>query len=147
MEGSNGKVAGILTHPATRWIVAIGIGLMVSLYSFERISDPEPALQRAREESAVRSARDILTSYVAPGKVLELVDPLSPDRKVGKAYIYPVESGWEISGHYRRNAGDSWHPFLLRLNEQDELESLALRDGDERLLAMSARDPKLSAVP
>lgn len=147
MQESNGKVAAVLAHPATRWIVAIAIGLAVSLYSFERISDPEPAIQRAREEAAVYAARDILTSYVAPGRDLELVDPLAPDRKVGKVYIYPAGGGWEVSGHYRRDAADSWHPFLIRLDGQDGLVSLAVKDGDERLLAMSAQDPKLSVVP
>ncbi len=136
-----------MQHRYTRWIVAIGVGLVVSLYSFQRISDPEPALQRAREEAVVMSARDIVSSYVAPGRMIELVDPLAPNRKVGKVYIYPTDAGWEVSGHYRRDESDTWHPYLMNLNAQVELLSLAVKDGDERLIGMSAQDPRFSAVP
>lgn len=93
------------------------------------------------------SARDILQSYVAPGEEIEIVDPVSPNSKVGKAYILPAASGWEVSGHYRRGESDPWHPYLMSLDGEAGLESLAVRDGNDRLIGMSAQDPQFSAVP
>ena len=93
------------------------------------------------------SAREILSSYVAPGARFDLVDPLAPNSKVGKVYVYPSATGWEVSGHYRRDTSDSWHPYLINLNEQVELVTLAVKDADERLLGMSAQDARFSAVP
>jgi hypothetical protein len=134
-------------HRALRWVLAFTVGVILALYSFERITDPEPRLQRAREEAAVLRAREILQGFVAGGNAIELVDPLQSNRRVGKVYIYPVESGWEVSGHYRRDASDGWHAYLMRLDPQLQLVSLAVRDGDSRLLGLSAEDSRFSAVP
>jgi hypothetical protein len=131
-------------HRIIRLIVAFAIGIFLALYSFERISDPEPARQRAREESVVLSAREILKSYVAGGMQIEIVDPLETDRNVGKSYIYPTEDGWEVSGHYRRYASDRWHPFLMSLDTKVALVSLSVRDADERLAAIARDDPRFS---
>ena len=92
-------------------------------------------------------ARLHLVSYVLPGGELQLVDPLAPDRKVGKTYIWPVDDGWEVSGFYRRSAQDPWHPFLMSLDASSALTSLAVKDSNERLIGMSAQDPNFSAVP
>lgn len=137
----------MINHKVIRPLVALVFGLMLALYAYERVTDPEPALQRAQEEAIVISARDILQSYVAPGALLEIVDPVAPDSKVGKVYILPASQGWEVSGHYRRDENDSWHPYLMALNAGGGLESLAVRDGNDRLIGMSAQDPKFSAVP
>ncbi len=131
-------------HRIIRLIVAFAIGIFLALYSFERISDPEPALQRAREESVVLSAREILKSYVAGESQIDIVDPLASDRSVGKSYIYPTDDGWEISGHYRRYASDRWNPFLMSLDTGGELVSLTVRDDDEEVGAIAAGDPKFS---
>ena len=136
-----------MNHKVIRPVVALLFGLILTLYAYQRVTDPEPALQRAREEAVVLSARDILQSYVSPGSAIEIVDPLSTNSRVGKVYIYPVETGWEVSGHYRRNEDDPWHPFLMALNSGAGLESLAVMDGNDRLIGMSAQDPKFSAVP
>jgi hypothetical protein len=136
-----------MKHRVLRWFVAFAVGVALAMYAFDRVTDPEPRLQRAREEAAVMTAREILQSYVAPTGQIELVDPLAANRKVGKVFVYPTDAGWEISGHYRRNPGDSWHPFLMSLDPQGELVSLAVRDANERLIGMSAQDPKFSAVP
>jgi hypothetical protein len=127
--------------------VALAIGLLLALYAYQRVNDPQPRLQRAREEAVVMAARDILQEYVAPAMPIETVDPVAPNSKVGKAYISPAGNGWEVSGHYRRNERDPWHPFLMTLNGDAGLVSLAVRDDDVRLLGMSAKDPKFSAVP
>jgi len=95
----------------------------------------------------VLAAREILNSYVIPGGDLQRVDPLSPDRKIGKSYVWPVEGGWDVSGFYRRDDNDNWHPFLMSLDESIELRSLAVRDSNERLMGMSVQDQKFSAVP
>lgn len=136
-----------MTRRIVRWLVAIALGLVLALYAFNRVTDPEPRLQRAREEAVVMTAREILQSYVAPTGQIELVDPLAANRKVGKVYVYPTDTGWDISGHYRRDPGDSWHPFLMSLDLQGELVSLAVKDSHERLIGMSAQDPRFSAVP
>ena len=59
---------------------------------------------------------------------LELVDPLLPDRKVGKAYVYRDGNGWQVSGFYRRDARDLWHPFLLTMDKNLVLEHLKISD-------------------
>jgi len=137
----------MINHKTTSWIVALTVGLLLAFYSFERISDPEPRMRRAEEEAVVLAARELLQSYVAPGGELELTDPLQPNRKVGKVYVYPTEAGWEVSGHYRRNESDIWHPYLMSLNDKVELTNLAVKDANERLLGLSTQDPKFSAVP
>jgi len=137
----------MIDHRVIRPLVALAIGLLLALYAYQRGTDPEPGLQRAREEGIVMVARDILQSFVSPGNAIEIVDPVSPARKVGKVYIFPNDDGWEVSGHYRRDANDRWHPYLMALNREAELESLAVQDGNDRLIGMSAQDPKFSAVP
>ena len=133
-------------HRIIRLVVAFAIGIFVALYSFERISDPEPALQRAREESVVMSAREILQKYVSGGQQLQIVDPLATDRSVGKSYIYPTDSGWEVSGHYRRYGSDRWHPFLMTLDRNVGLVALSVRDDDERIGVIARDEPKFSVT-
>jgi len=134
-------------HRYIQWIVAIAVGVVLSLLAFQRVTDPEPARQKLIEEGVVMEARLLLTSYVLPGGELQLVDPLAPDRKIGKVYIWPLDDGWEVSGYYRRNAQDPWHPFLMNLDAESSLTSLAVKDSNERLIGMSAQDPNFSAVP
>ena len=136
-----------VNHKLMQWIVAVSVGILLALYAYNRVSDPEPAMQRAKEESVVLAAREILGSYIAPQKDLETVDPLAPNRKIGKVYVYPTEGGWEVSGHYRRNERDSWHPFLMSLAESVELTSLSVQDDDPRLVELASKDARFSAVP
>ncbi len=137
----------MIYHKVIRPVVALTAGLILALYAYQRVTDPEPGLQRAREEAVVISARDILQSYVAPGGILEIVDPLSPNRKVGKDYVWPDGEGWQVSGYYRRNLEDPWHPYLMSLDSEAGLKSLAVKDANDRLIGMSVRDPKFSAIP
>ncbi len=139
--------AQMINHKVISWVLALVIGIVLSLFAFERISDPEPAMRRAQEETVVMAAREILQSYVSPGQELQLVDPLEPNRKIGKVYVYPTDNGWELSGHYRRNMADAWHPYLMSLDQQGELTSLAVQDANERLVGLSTRDSRCSAVP
>lgn len=135
------------SHRVLRLIVAFAVGLALAIYAYRWASNPEPAMQKAREEIVVMGSREILTSYVAPGSNLEIVDPLAKNRAVGKVFVFPADDGWEVSGHYRRDEHDRWHPFLMRLDDKLELVSLAVSDDNERLIGMSAQDPKLSAIP
>lgn len=137
----------MINHKVIRPLVAVTFGVILALYAYQRVTDPEPGLQRAREEAIVVNARDILQSYVAPGAAIEIVDPIEPNSKVGKVFIAPKGNGWEISGHYRRDERDSWHPYLMTLDSQGGLAALAVKDGSDRLIGMSAQDPKFSAVP
>ena len=127
-------------------VLAFAFGIFLALYSFDRISDPEPAMQRAREEAVVLAARQILKTYIAGGNEIEIVDPLATKRAVGKAYIYPTDGGWEVSGHYRRNSADDWHPFLMALDTNMALASLSVRDDDEGLGTAAKSDPRLSVT-
>jgi hypothetical protein len=131
-------------HRIIRPVVAVSVGIVLALYAFERISDPEPARQRAREEAVVISAREILKSYVPADEEIEIADPLAPNRVAGKVYIYPTDNGWEVSGFYRRNESDYWHPFLMSLNASIDLVSLSVRDADEKLGAAADDDPRFS---
>lgn len=133
-------------HRIISLVIAFAVGIFLALYSFEKISDPEPARQRVREETVVLSAREILKTYVAGEKQVEIVDPLATDRGVGKSYIYPTDNGWEVSGHYRRYASDRWHPFLMTLDTNVSLVSLTVRDDDEEIAAAAADDPKFSVT-
>lgn len=137
----------MVDHRVMRWVVAIGVGLILALYVFQRVSDPEPGIRRAREEAVVMSSREILHRYVSPDAPLELVDPLAPDRKVGKVYIYPTDRGWEVSGHYRRDEHDRWHPYLMQLDEGVELIHLLVRDPDALLTDLAATDGRFSVEP
>jgi hypothetical protein len=136
----------MFNHGIIRWVVALGIGVMLSLYAFERISDPEPTVQRAREETVVLGARQILQHYVAPRGPLEISDPLARNRDAGKVYVYPADGGWEVSGHYRRSARDPWHPFLMSLDQNIKLRSLSVNDNNRGMADLASTDSKFSAV-
>lgn len=137
----------LINHRVLRLVVAFGVGLALSLYAFQRVTDPRPGMQRAQEEAVVTAARSILRTYVQNGEELQIVDPLAPDRKVGKVYVYPAEAGWEVSGHYRRHDADQWHPYLMKLDPMTSLIELSVKDDDERVQQKALNDPKLTAVP
>lgn len=128
-----------------RLVVAFGVGLAVSLFAWQWITDPAPREQRQLEEQVVLAARAALTGYIGEERgPLQVVDPLAPDRKIGKVYVYPTADGWQVSGHYRRSDEDRWHPWLMSLDGDARLRSLAVRDPDPALAARAAADPKLS---
>ncbi|MGH8168896.1 MAG: hypothetical protein ACREQ1_16775, partial [Woeseiaceae bacterium] len=77
MRTAHGNVAPLLRHRIARFTIALGIGLTLALYAFHRATDPEPAMQRAREEGVVLAARDILRTYIEAGPGFEIVDPVS----------------------------------------------------------------------
>jgi hypothetical protein len=133
-----------MNHRTTRLIFAFGIGLLVAVLSFKWITDPAPRAERALEESTVAIARQHVQEVVSNSE-LEFVDPLSPDRKVGKSYVYRATVGWEVSGYYRRGAGDRWHPFLMELDGNNNPVNLKVQDA--ALAIQSAENPLLEVLP
>lgn len=133
----------MINHRVLRPVIAFAVGVAVAFYAYDRATDPRPGLQRDKEEAVVSASRDILRGYLGPAADLQIVDPLAPDRKVGKVYVYPAADGWEVSGHYKRGGGDRWHPYLMRLDSASRLVELSVRDDDARLATRADRDPKL----
>ncbi len=78
---------------------------------------------------------------------LEIADPLSPNRRAGKAYVYAEGDGWAVSGYYRRNENDRWHPYLMMLGTDQSLSYLKLKDRDQQLIERAASDPLLEISP
>lgn len=134
-------------HRIIRLAFAFAVGIALAVYSFQKISDPEPARQRAREEAVVLAARDLLRAAIPADDEIQVVDPLATNRVAGKVYIYPTAEGWEVSGYYRRKDEERWHPFLMRLDGNVQMVSLSVRDKDSRLQRAADSDPKLSVLP
>ena len=125
---------------------AVAVGLGIALLSYRWIVDPSPRAAREQEEQVVAVSRSRLAETLDLGEI-EIVDPLAPDRSVGKVYIYPAADGWEVSGYYRRGAGDRWHAYLMRLDASLGLTGLKVADRDPELLERAAGEPALEAVP
>ncbi|MDJ0711418.1 MAG: hypothetical protein QNJ14_13570 [Woeseiaceae bacterium] len=117
-----------LKHRIGRAIFAGVVGLVTMVIAFNWISDPTRRAQRDVEEQAVLAARELLVEVVGVD-TLEIVDPLSPDRAVGKGYIYAQEPGWAVSGYYRRNESDRWRPYLLVITDDHRLHDFKAEDG------------------
>ena len=132
-------------------LFALAIGFGVAIYAYQRVSDPLPGLQRQEEERIVMLARDAVRNTIvgdgAGSGELLVVDPLAPNRVAGKTYVYPTNPGWEVSGYYRRNLDDVWHPWLMRLDENGGMLSLSVRDSDPGLARQAAASETLSIDP
>jgi hypothetical protein len=133
-----------VNHRILRLVFAFGTGLLVSYWSYQWITNPQRAAERAVEEAVVQESRLVLLSYVADNEAVELSDPLERVRAAGKVYIYPIEDGWEISGQYKRHNDTGWHAFLMRLDKDSRLLSLSVEDNDPDLAIKAAADLKFS---
>ena len=116
------------------------VGIIVAVSAYRWVTNPEPRATRAEEERVVGLSRTLLTSVLQEDG-LEIVDPLSANRKVGKGYIYREDPGWAVSGFYRRSADDRWHPYLLTMT--DGMELIRLKVQDEQLSTAAKGHPKL----
>ncbi len=116
-----------MDHRIGRAVFALVVGLVVAFAAYRWITDPAPRVQRAAEERAVEAARVLLVERVGAGP-LEIVDPLAPNRKVGKVYVYAEGPGWAVSGYYRRDDRDRWHPFIVTLSPGLELREFRAED-------------------
>lgn len=133
-----------MNHRIARLIFGFSVGLLVAFLAYGWITDPAPRAERQLEETVVLIARQQLEERLALGE-LELVDPLAPDRKVGKSYVYRADGGWEVSGYYRRVQGDRWHAFLMALDASPAITNLKVQDA--ALIERAAEDAILEAVP
>jgi hypothetical protein len=129
-----------MNHRIGRGLFALVVGLAAAALSYKWITDPDPRMQRAREEQVVQVSRSLLATKLDTDS-LEIVDPLAPNRKVGKVYVFAEAPAWAVSGYYRRSDEDRWHPYLMLLNENLELHRLKVRD--ETLAVRAAADPTL----
>ncbi len=129
-----------MNHRIGRVLFALFVGLAVAFFSFKWITNPDPREERAREEQVVQISRSLLSSMVESDS-LEIVDPLAPNRKVGKVYVFAEAPGWAVSGYYRRSDEDRWHPYLMRLTENFDLHRLKVQD--EALAERAAADSTL----
>ena len=133
-----------MNHRVGRVVFAMAVGLAVAVFSYRWITDPTPRVERAREEQVVKVSRSLLSEIVASDP-LEIVDPLAPDRKVGKVYVYAEGPGWAVSGYYRRGEADRWHPFLIHLG--DDLGLVRLKAQDPGLAGGADGNPALEIIP
>jgi len=136
-----------MNHKITRTVLALAIGLGLAWYAYDRATDLQPRQQRATEEVVVAQVRIILRRVVAPDSELEIVDPLSPNRRAGKSYLSPTEDGWAVSGFYRRGDADPWHPWLMKLDSDMQLQSLSVQDASPRLVELASEDKRIEARP
>jgi len=116
-----------MNHSVGRSVFGLVVGLAVAVIAYQWITDPAPRQQRQIEEQAVQASRELLVSAVGLDS-LEIIDPLAPNRKVGKVYVYAEEPGWAVSGYYRRDEDDRWHPYLLNMTADLELHAFKVED-------------------
>jgi len=135
-----------MNHRIGRTIFALAVGLIVASLSYQWITNPAGREERVLQISVVEAAREHLKTAIGDDG-LEIVDPVSPDRKVGKVYVYPEGSAWSVSGYYRRNDDDSWHPFLMSLDAALGPGLLKIQDSDARLLERAQTDSLLEISP
>jgi hypothetical protein len=133
-----------MNHRIARLLFGFGVGILAAFFAYKWISDPAPRAERQLEEAVVMAARQQLTSTLASGDV-ELVDPLATNRRAGKSYVYRGDGGWEVSGFYRREEGDRWHPFLMKLDASLLLVHLKVQD--KEFAERAATDAMLEVLP
>ena len=132
-----------MNHRAGSIVFGLIVGVGAAFLSYQWITNPERGEERAEQERVVLASRARLSARLRLDE-LEMVDPLSPQRKVGKVYVYPIDGGWEVSGYYRRSENDRWHPYLLALGDDLSLESLKVKDADPAVRQLAAEDARLS---
>ena len=123
-------------------LFGIGIGMLVAFMSYQWITNPAPRAERQLEEAVVLDARNYLIVQLGVG---EIVDPLAPNRKIGKSYVYRASEGWEVSGYYRRDDSDRWHAFLMSLDDARNVTHLKVQDSE--LAERASEDPTLEVSP
>ena len=133
-----------MNHRVGRAVFSLVVGLVVAVFSYRWITNPAPRIERAQEEQVVEVSRALLSSIVA-SDALQIVDPLAPDRKVGKVYVYAEGPGWAVSGYYRRHEADRWHPYLANLSQ--DLKLVRLKVQDAGLMEQATDNAALEIVP
>lgn len=129
-----------------RVIFTLVVSLLVAWLAYQWITNPAGREERLLQVAVVESSRALIAAVIDTGTI-EIVDPLSPNRKVGKVYVYPEGEDWAISGYYRRQEGDRWHPYLMLLRADHSLISLKLQDKSPQLIERAESDPMLEISP
>ncbi|MDX1498577.1 MAG: hypothetical protein R3176_01690 [Woeseiaceae bacterium] len=132
-----------LSHRIGRLLFGFGVGIVVAVTAYRCTVPPDMRAERAAEEAAVLAARAHLERVLGESELV-IVDPLAPDRRAGKAYVYRSGDGWQVSGFYRRDEADLWHPFLMDLDREHGLVHLKLSD---RALLQRDGEPGLEVLP
>jgi len=132
------KAAGNMNSRPGGLLFGLGVGLLVAFFSYQWITNPAPRAERQLEEAVVLDARNHLTVQLG---VRQIIDPLAPNRKIGKSYVYRAGTGWEVSGYYRRDDNDRWHAFLMSLDDARNITKLKVQD--EALVERASEDSLL----
>ncbi len=135
-----------MDHRTGRAVFVLLTGLLVAYLSYQWITNPAGREERALQVAVIESSREIISALIGDD-ALEIVDPLSPNRKVGKVYVYPESESWAVSGFYRRSENDRWHPYLMTLAADHSLVFLKLKDRSPQLLERAESDPLLEISP
>lgn len=135
-----------MNHGIGRTVFASLVGLLVVYLSYQWITNPESRAERALQVSVVDASRAILSATI-DADLLEIVDPIAPNGRVGKVYVYREGENWAISGHYRRGEDDRWHPYLMTLGPDNAVLSLKVQDTDPRLIERAVTNPNLEVRP
>lgn len=135
-----------MNHRIGRTAFALLAGLLVAYLSYQWITNPEGRAERALQVNVVAAARTVLNAAIGAGP-LEIVDPVAPNRRVGKVYIYREGENWAVSGHYRRGEGDRWHAYLMLLGPDDAVLSLKVQDTDPQLIERAVTNQQLEVRP
>ena len=135
-----------MDHRIGRTVFAVFAGLLVAYVAYQWITNPAGREERVLQVAVVETSRELIKAVVG-GVSLQVVDPLSPNRKVGKVYVFPEGEQWAISGYYRRGEADRWHPYLMTLAADHGLHGLKIQDNNEALLERAALDPLIDVTP
>ena len=115
-------------------VFAVIIGLTISYYAYKWVVDPAPRLQRQAEERIVSHARKSVFQLLELTEQTKVIDPLNPNKKVGKTYLAPNDNGWQVSGYLRRDEAEPWYPWLISLDNNLDIVELRIQ-GDKSLFA------------
>ena len=131
-----------MNHNVGRAVFALVVGLAVAFLSYRWITNPDDRAERAIQVTVVRATQEYVRFLLGDINI-EIVDPLLPNRKVGKVYVFREGNGWSVSGYYRRNEDDRWHPYLASLDADLQLIRLKVQDDADELQQLAASDRRL----
>ncbi len=135
-----------MNHRIGSYVFGGAVGLLIAWYSYQWITSPERAEERQRQQEAVLLSRALLLERTRLEEP-EIVDPLNPVRRVGKTYIYPLDGGWEVSGYYRRDDDDAWHPYLVVIGAEEDVLLIRVSDSDPAFATIAESDPVFEVLP
>lgn len=135
---------GVAVKQKTTGILfAVSIGLLLAWYSYQRINDPRPGLERQQQENLVLEARAELRRVLRLDDLAEIVDPLAPNRVAGRVYIFTEGEEWQVSGYYRRSQEAEWLPWLMLLDTDGSLLELKVPATDPMAARLAAEEPRI----